>query len=64
LGKYELIPRPRSEFLRVKCPRCGNEQIIFNRTSTFVRCTVCEELLAEPAGGLSKLRAEILQRLG
>lgn len=64
MGKYDLIPRPRSEFLKVKCPKCGNEQIIFNRGSTFVKCTLCEELLAEPTAGLSKIRAEILQKLG
>jgi len=26
----KLVPKPRSKFLRVKCPECGNEQIIFS----------------------------------
>jgi len=63
MGKQGLIPRPGSEFLRIRCAKCGNEQIVFNRGSTFVKCTVCDELLAEPTGGLSKIRGEILQRL-
>ncbi|OLD02064.1 30S ribosomal protein S27e [archaeon 13_1_20CM_2_54_9] len=62
--RWELIPKPRSIFLRVKCNKCANEQLIFERTSTYVKCNVCDELLARPTGGKAVISAEILQPLG
>ncbi len=62
--RRELIPKPESNFVRVKCPKCGNEQVIFDRPSLAPRCSVCEEVLAEPTGGKAKIKAEILQVLG
>ncbi|HDN83535.1 MAG TPA: 30S ribosomal protein S27e [Candidatus Altiarchaeales archaeon] len=53
----------RSKFLRVKCKSCGNEQIIFDRASTMVKCLVCEKVLAEPRGGKARIYAEILETL-
>lgn len=61
--RWELIPKPRSIFLRVKCLKCANEQIVFERSSSYVKCTVCDELLAQPAGGKATIRGEILQSL-
>jgi len=61
--RWELIPKPRSVFLRVKCPKCANEQIVFERTSNYIKCNVCDELVAEPTGGKAKVRGEILQVL-
>jgi small subunit ribosomal protein S27e len=62
--KNELIPKPESTFLRVKCSKCGNEQAIFDRPSLAPRCSVCDEVLAEPTGGKAKLKAEVVQMLG
>ena len=61
--RWELIPKPRSQFLKVKCLKCSNEQLVFERSSTYVKCTVCDELLAQPAGGKAKIRGEIIQPL-
>ena len=61
--RWELIPKPRSVFLRVKCPKCAAEQIIFERSSNFVKCNICDELLAQPTGGKAEIRGEILQPL-
>ena len=58
-----LIPRPRSKFIRVKCPDCGNEQAIFRSASTIVKCNVCDGVLAEPSGGKAKLRGEVVESL-
>lgn len=60
----DLIPRPRSLFLRVKCRSCGNEQVVFDRSSTTVKCGVCEETIAEPTGGLADIKGEVIQVLG
>ena len=56
----ELIPRPRSGFLRVKCLKCGNEQIVFGSAANRVNCNVCGTNLAEPAGGKAIIKGEII----
>ena len=48
-----------SKYRRVKCGDCGNEQILFLRAATIVKCQVCGATLAEPTGGLARLRGEI-----
>ena len=55
----DLIPKPRSQFLRVKCPDCGNEQVVFGSVSIVVKCNVCDSILAEPTGGRAKIRGEV-----
>ncbi|RLI36362.1 30S ribosomal protein S27e [Candidatus Bathyarchaeota archaeon] len=56
----DLIPRPRSRFLRVKCFDCGNEQSVFSNVATIVKCNVCDAVLAEPTGGRSRISGEII----
>ncbi len=51
-----LIPMPKSKFILVKCPDCGNEQVTFDHASMVVRCLVCGRELVRPTGG----KAEIL----
>ncbi len=48
-------------FVKVKCPDCGNEQIIFIRASTVVKCNVCGATLAIPTGGKAEIRGEIVE---
>jgi len=55
-----LIPQPKSKFVRVRCPDCGNEQTIFDHASTLVRCLVCGRVLAKPTGGRAKIEAQII----
>jgi small subunit ribosomal protein S27e len=59
----KLIPKPRSSFLRVKCLKCGNEQLVFSNATNKVTCNVCNETLAEPSGGKAKIHGEILSVL-
>ncbi len=59
----ELIPKPRSRFLRVKCPDCSNEQVIFSHAKTVVNCLVCSRVLLKPGGGKGKVEAEIVRQL-
>ena len=56
----KLIPKPRSRFIRVKCPDCGNEQLLFSHASNVVKCNVCGAVLAEPAGGKAEIKGEIV----
>ncbi|MFP4530156.1 MAG: 30S ribosomal protein S27e [Halodesulfurarchaeum sp.] len=48
-------------FLRVECPDCENEQIIFEKASSDVSCAVCGTTLATPTGGIAALDAEVLE---
>ena len=52
-----------SEFLKVKCEKCKNEQVIFNRASSVVKCLVCGTVLAEPRGGETDIKAKILEKM-
>ena len=57
------IRENRSKFYKVKCPDCENEQTVFEKASTVVKCVVCGRDLATPAGGRATLKAEIIQEL-
>lgn len=54
----------KSRFMKVKCEKCRNEQIIFSKCAVSVKCLVCEAVLAEPTGGKADIHATILQILG
>jgi len=47
-------------FLRVKCEKCKNEQVIFEKAASEVKCLVCGTVLAEPTGGKARIRAKVL----
>ena len=64
MKRDELIPKAESLFMKVKCRKCGNEQIVFDRVSLEVRCNVCDEVLAIPRGGKAEIKGESLQILG
>ncbi|MCS7134571.1 MAG: 30S ribosomal protein S27e [Candidatus Pacearchaeota archaeon] len=53
----------KSKFVRVKCPKCENEQIIFGKAVTRVRCLKCKTQLTKPTGGKAKIRAKVLEVL-
>ena len=53
--------KTNSKFAKVTCPKCKNEQIIFGKASNKVACLVCNQELAEPTGGKSKIKARILE---
>ncbi len=59
----KLLPRPRSKYLRVKCPDCGNEQVVFSHATNVVKCNVCSAVLAEPTGGRAELKGEVVAAL-
>jgi small subunit ribosomal protein S27e len=59
----ELIPKPKSVFLKVQCLKCKNEQIIFNKASEDVKCLVCGNILAKVTGGKSIIKSKILRVL-
>ncbi|MBN2423123.1 30S ribosomal protein S27e [Candidatus Woesearchaeota archaeon] len=54
---------PTSKFIKVRCPKCKNEQIVFGKAASVIKCLVCGRVLAEPTGGKIKVKARILEVL-
>ena len=57
-----MIQEPRGKFVKIRCI-CKNEQIVFGKTATEIRCLVCGELLGTPSGGKTKFVARPLEVL-
>lgn len=53
----------RSKFIKVRCAKCKNEQIIFDTASTVIHCLVCTKELAVPTGGKANVSARVLEVL-
>jgi len=58
----ELVKEPTSKFIKVRC-KCKNEQIIFGKAATKIKCLVCGNILAEPSGGKAKIKVRVLEVL-
>jgi len=52
------------DFVRLKCPDCGNEQMAFKKPATQVTCHVCGSTLIRPKGGVGEIRGELLEVVG
>ncbi|MDK2795018.1 MAG: small subunit ribosomal protein S27e [Archaeoglobaceae archaeon] len=52
---------PKSKFIRVKCPDCEHEQVIFDHPSTLVKCLICGRTIAKPSGGKGEILVEIVK---
>lgn len=59
----EVVKEPTSKFIKIRCPKCKNEQVTFGKASTVVKCLVCGKVLAEPTGGKTKVKSRILEVL-
>jgi small subunit ribosomal protein S27e len=44
-----------TKFVAVKCEKCKNEQMIFEKPAMAVKCLVCGETLSEPTGGRGRI---------
>lgn len=58
-----MIKESKSKFIKVRCSKCKNEQIIFGNSSQVVKCLVCSKELAFPTGGKAKISARVLEVL-
>ena len=57
------MSEPSSKFVKVRCPKCKNEQIIFGKSATEIKCLVCGKVIADPTGGKTNIKARILEVL-
>ncbi len=51
------------KFVKVKCHGCGNEQVIFGKASTTVKCLKCGQVLSIPRSAKAAIKAEIIELL-
>lgn len=52
-----------SKFVKVRCSKCKNEQVVFGNAASNVNCLVCGKVLIEPTGGKAKVKSRILEIL-
>lgn len=52
---------PEAKFLRIQCPRCKKNHVVFGKSSTKVKCQKCNKLLVRTTGGKTKIKAKIQQ---
>jgi small subunit ribosomal protein S27e len=52
-----------SKFVKLRCAKCKNEQVVFGKTASKINCLVCGKELAEPTGGKTKVKSRILEVL-
>lgn len=52
-----------SNFVKVKCADCGNEQIVFSKPATVVACQTCGATLVRSTGGKGEIKGEVLEVL-
>jgi len=57
----ENIKQPESKFLKVECKNCGNQQIVFDKAATTVKCGVCDAPLATPKGGKAQIEGKVIR---
>ncbi|MAG52984.1 MAG: 30S ribosomal protein S27e [Nanoarchaeota archaeon] len=54
---------PESKYIKLRCNKCKNEQVVFGKPSSIVKCLVCDVPIAEPTGGKGRIKARILEVL-
>ena len=52
-----------SKFVKIRCPKCKNEQVMFGKAASKIICLVCGKILADPTGGKSRIKARVLEVL-
>ena len=62
--KSDIIPAPASKFLSIVCKKCKNQQTVFSKAATEVRCQKCGEVLVIPTGGEAIIDARVVRVLG
>ncbi|MEK6843795.1 MAG: 30S ribosomal protein S27e [Nanoarchaeota archaeon] len=55
----QIWPKNKSKFLKIACPRCYNNQIIFGKSALAIKCEKCNKLLIKTTGGKAKIKAKI-----
>lgn len=57
------LNKTNSRFIKVRCEGCKNEQVIFNKSASKVKCLVCSKTLSKTTGGKSNIKAKALKSM-
>jgi len=57
------LQEPTSKFIKVRCNKCKNEQIVFGKPASKVNCLVCNINLVDTTSGKGRIKAHILEVL-
>ena len=58
-----MIPKPKSSFLSIQCPKCNEKAIVFSHTTSDIACKSCGEILAEKSGSKAAILGKVLSAL-
>tara|TARA_B100000953_G_C17748287_1_gene334753 strand:- start:14 stop:211 length:198 start_codon:yes stop_codon:yes gene_type:complete len=61
--EHELIPEPKSKFLKVSCNECKEENIVYSHATSTVTCGSCGNIISKPTGSKAKISGEITETL-
>ena len=53
----------KSAFLKITCPKCNIDMIVYGKCSLNIKCSKCNYLLTRTSGGKAKIRAPIKEVL-
>lgn len=64
-GRVQMTTMKESstKFVKIQCTGCKNEQIMFGKPSSTVKCLICNKELAEPTGGKADVKCTVLEVL-
>jgi small subunit ribosomal protein S27e len=54
-----MVSNNSGKFIKIKCSKCKNTQVVFGRATTKVKCNECGGIVALPSGGKAKIRARV-----
>ena len=52
-----------NKFIKIRCNKCKNEQIVFEKASSPVKCIKCKEEITSPKGGKAEIKAKLIEIL-
>ncbi len=58
-----MIPKPRSNFVKVECENCHNTQIVYTYSTKTILCQSCNAGLVINTGGQAKIIGKITEAL-
>jgi small subunit ribosomal protein S27e len=58
-----MIPKPRSNFVKIECESCQNTMILYTYSTKTILCKSCNEEISINTGGQSQLKGKILETL-
>ena len=53
-----------SKFLQINCPRCGDPNTVYGKSSMKIKCEKCNKLLVKTTGGKVIIKAKVRKILG